>query len=90
MAVLPSAESATLWPKWAAPTEFDAVSFGPCWIQSAGGAALVRAKIQIAPTLLLSASPPMMAVLPSAESATAPPCIGRPGCAGANDLCARL
>src|ERR1700704_4608007 len=77
MAVLPSAESATEAPCRALPTAPEPTSLGPCCIQTPP----LLVQIHAAPTALrqqgapevLSALPPMMAVAPSAESATDAP-----------------
>src|ERR1017187_10150386 len=74
MAVLPSPHRATEKPCSAA--QHDAfpkpvpINGLPCWFQTP----LVRVKIQTAPSL----GPPMIAVFPSPESATALPCSGSP------------
>src|SRR6266496_4067930 len=62
MAVLPSAESATAMPWRPFPTAPMPTSFLPCWLQ-----ALPLRVNTHAPS---TSHPPMMAVLPSAESAT--------------------
>src|SRR5262245_28414969 len=67
-AVLPSEESATSWPKRAAPLSPLPVSFGPCCVQVEPE----RVKTHAAPMPPLSPPPPTSAVLPSAESATPP------------------
>ena len=74
MAVLPSADSATEAPCLASPTAPLPTSLLPCWVQTP----LLRVKTHAAPMILLSASPPAMAVLPSAESATDQPCSASP------------
>src|ERR1700726_1362402 len=68
-AVFPSPESATLTPKAAAPTAPLPVSFAPCWVQVDPE----RVNTHAAPTKLLSFSPPIRAVLPSADNATLTP-----------------
>src|SRR3954452_14501362 len=68
-AVLPSADSATLWPNWPVPVSSLPVSFVPCWVQ----APPERVKAHAAPTKPLSVLPPMRAVLPSADRATLQP-----------------
>ena len=65
-AVVPSAESATVSPKWPGPDAPAAVSFGPCCVHTP----FARVNVQTAPTLPLSPGPPMSAVFPSADSAT--------------------
>src|SRR3954454_5496156 len=69
MAVLPSADRVTT-PCAAAPTEPLPTSLGPCSVHTP----FWRTKIQAAPMPLLSPVPPTTATLPSADSATAPPC----------------
>src|SRR5262249_36358695 len=71
MAVLPSAESATDMPWRSFPTAPVPTSFLPCWLQ-----ALPLRVNTHAPS---ASHPPMMAVLPSAESATDIPWPGRNG-----------
>src|SRR3981081_2088596 len=66
MAVLPSADSETELPCWAAPTAPAPTSLLPCWVQTPP----LRVNTHAAPVLLLSDHPPTMAVLPSADSAT--------------------
>jgi hypothetical protein len=77
-AVLPSGESATLEPTSPAPTSPEpsknSWSFAPCWVQVEPE----RVNTQAAPTLLLSAGPPISAVLPSEESATLEPTSAAP------------
>src|SRR5450759_5113421 len=70
MAVLPSAERDTERPRLAAPTAPEPTSLVPCWVQTP--ALLVQT--HAAPALPLSAYPPTMAVLPSAETDTEVPC----------------
>src|SRR6187551_2736331 len=74
MAVLPSAESATAPPCWA-PQHHVVVptSLLPCWVHTAP----LRVNTQ-APPALLSSVPPISAVLPSADNATAAPKNTRP------------
>src|SRR6516225_7357552 len=66
MAVLPSADNATDTPWRALPIASVPTSFLPCCVQTPP----VRVNTHAAPALPLSAQPPTMAVLPSAESAT--------------------
>src|SRR4029079_9330643 len=68
-AVLPSADKATDVPWRALPAAALPTNFLPCCVQTPP----VRVKIHAAPMLLLSAGPPTMAVLPSADNATAMP-----------------
>src|ERR1700686_967340 len=68
-AVLPSDERATLEPKRTSPTPPLPVSLGPCWLQVEPE----RVNTHAAPRSSLSVSPPMSAVLPSDERATALP-----------------
>src|SRR6266700_2437885 len=69
IAVLPSADNATDMPWRALPTASVPTSFLPCCVQTPP----LRVNTHAAPVLLLSDHPPTMAVLPSAESATAMP-----------------
>src|SRR5262249_27196638 len=73
MAVLPSPDSATDQPSWAAPVASLAVVL-------CGSVQLppLRVNIHAAPASLLSDGPPTIAVLPSAETATAKPCPALP------------
>ena len=82
IAVLPSADSATEKPCSATPTAPVPTSFGPCWVQTPP----LRVKTHAAPAFELSTGPPTMAVLPSADSATAEPCWAPPTRAGADQL----
>src|SRR5450759_773329 len=74
MAVLPSAERDTEAPCKALPTAPEPTSLGPCWVQTPP----LRVQTHAAPTLLLSAYPPTMAVLPSVERDTDQPCSAVP------------
>jgi len=74
MAVLPSSDSATEMPWAAFPTAPVPASLLRCWVQTP----LLRVKTHAAPLSTLSADPPTMAVLPSAESATETPCLAFP------------
>src|SRR4029079_8139210 len=69
-AVLPSADSETEAPCRAAPIAPVPTSLLPCWVQVVPE----RVNTQAAPALTLSPTPPISAVLPSADSATALPC----------------
>src|SRR5450759_2837965 len=69
MAVLPSAERDTEMPCSAIPTAPEPTSLVPSWVQTP--ALLVQT--HAAPAAPLSYSPPMMAVLPSAERDTEKP-----------------
>src|SRR5207244_7606625 len=69
MAVLPSKESDTERPCRATPTAPVPTRLVPCWVQTLP----LLVQIHAAPAKLLSACPPTMAVLPSAESATERP-----------------
>src|ERR1700680_3771531 len=69
-AVSPLADRDTEMPCCLTPTVSEATSLFPCCVQTSP--CLVQ--IQTAPTSLLSCGPPIMAVLPSAESATESPC----------------
>src|SRR6266571_368176 len=80
-AVLPSADRATEWPCCASPTAPVPTSFWPCCVH----VPLLRVKTHAAPvpvalvgSMMLSDGPPTMAVLPSADSATAVPCAAGP------------
>src|SRR5262245_31978347 len=77
MAVLPSAESATdiPWPgrNGGSPAPLP-TSLLPCCVQTPP----LRVNTHTAPVVLLSLGPPMMAVLPSADTATDAPCDHRP------------
>src|SRR6185437_5610860 len=66
MAVWASADSATDSPCCARPTLPVPTSFDPCWVHTPP----LRVNTQTAPWLSLSREPPVMAVLPSADSAT--------------------
>src|SRR5207245_1620517 len=68
-AVLPSADNATLEPNAPSPLSPPPVSFSPCCVQVSP----VRVNTHAAPARLWSASPPISAVLPSADSATLNP-----------------
>jgi hypothetical protein len=79
MAVLPSADSATEFPWSADPAASLPISLPRCRVQTLP----LRVNIHAAPTLtvtvlLLSAGPPTMAVLPSADSPTDQPCLAAP------------
>src|SRR5436853_544809 len=74
MTVLPSADSETARPCWEAPTDPLPTSLLPCWVQIPP----LRVKTHAAPTKPLSAYPPTMAVLPSADSETDLPCSAAP------------
>src|SRR6266581_3715381 len=74
MAVLPSPDSATEAPCPAAPPALEPTSLPPCCVHTPA----LRVKAHAAPALLLSAPPPTMAVLPSADSATEMPCSATP------------
>src|SRR6478609_3456023 len=65
-AVLASADSVTLNPKWPSPTSPLPVSFAPCCSQVEPE----RVKTHAAPTPALSLPPPISAVSPSADSPT--------------------
>jgi hypothetical protein len=69
MAVLPSPDSATEVPCRALPTAPVPTSLVPCWVQTPP----LRVKTHAAPARELSLSPPTIAVLPSADSATEVP-----------------
>src|SRR6185369_4368499 len=69
-AVSPSAARETELPTSASPTLPDAVSLPDCWSQIPA----FRVQPQTAPVLLVSVSPPMIAVSPVAERATDHPC----------------
>src|SRR5436190_1555929 len=56
------------------PTAPDPTSLGPCWVQTPA----LRVQTHTAPVLLLSASPPTSAVLPSADKDTDTPWFARP------------
>src|SRR6516164_3515596 len=75
MAVLPSEDSATDMPCPAFPTASVPTSLLPCWLQTS---ALLRVKTQAAPVLEWSSRPPMIAVLPSPDSATDHPWLANP------------
>ena len=64
--VLPSADNASEEPCRAFPTAPAPTSLLPCWVQTGP----LRVKIHAAPLEELSRGPLMMAVLPSADSAT--------------------
>src|SRR5262245_35537548 len=66
MAALPSAERDTKMPCPADPTASVPTSLDPCWVQTPP----LRVQTHTAPQSPLSASPPTMAVLPAADSAT--------------------
>src|SRR5262249_57177676 len=66
---LPSEESATLRPSWAAPLAPLPASLAPCWLHFS----LARVNAHTAPAPELSSGPPMTAVLPSEDSATPEP-----------------
>jgi hypothetical protein len=66
MAVLPSPDSATDQPWFAAPTAPVPTSLLPCWVQTPR----LRVKTHADPVFALSSGPPTMAVLPSADSET--------------------
>src|SRR5207302_908845 len=69
-AVLPSPEIATELPRLIRETEASLTpSRGPCWFQ----VPLARAKTHAAPAAPLSSEPAVMIVLPSPETARAPP-----------------
>ena len=68
-AVLPLAETATLVPNSPVPISPLPMSFSPCWVHFS----LARANTHTAPAPPLSVGPPITAVLPVAESATASP-----------------
>src|SRR5262245_35794142 len=70
MAVLPPEDSATEKPCSAPPTAPVPTSLLPCWVH----APPLRVNTHAAPALLLSASPPTMAVLPPLDSAPENPC----------------
>src|SRR5438876_43752 len=70
IAVSPSAERATAEPCSDVPTLFDPTNLVPCWVQIPP----LLVQTHAAPSKLLSACPPMMAVLPSAERAADWPC----------------
>ena len=74
MAVLPSSDRATEKPWPSAPTAPVPTNLLPCCVQTPP----LRVKTHAAPVILLSASPPTMAVLPSADSATDQPCSASP------------
>src|SRR5260370_146136 len=74
MAVSPSADNATDMPWRGLPSAPLPTSFLPCCVQTP----LLRVNTHAAPVLLLSDHPPTMAVLPSADSATALPWRGHP------------
>src|SRR5438105_3514338 len=69
MAVLPSAERATAKPCCPDPTPPEPASLLPCCVHTPA----LRVQTHAAPAELLSSGPPTMAVLPSAEMATALP-----------------
>src|SRR3974377_2240236 len=69
MAVLPSADSATEWPCLALPIASVPTSLLLSWFQTPP----LRVKTHAAPMYELSSTPPTMAVLPSADSATETP-----------------
>src|SRR5262249_52333244 len=73
-AVFPSADSATDHPWAAGPTSPVPTSLAPCWLHTPA----LRVYTHAAPTSLLSANPPTIAVFPSADSATASPCGAAP------------
>src|SRR5262245_7353036 len=77
MAALPSAETATdiPWPgrNGGSPAPLP-TSLLPCCVQTPP----LRVNTHTAPVVLLSLGPPMMAVLPSADTATDAPCDHRP------------
>src|SRR5262249_57819664 len=81
-AVLPSADSATEMPSLAAPPAPVPTNFEPCCVH----AEPLRTKIHAAPTAELSAEPPPMAVLPSADSATEAPWPAAPPAAVPTDF----
>src|SRR5438067_13925077 len=70
MAVFPPPESATELPCPACPTAPAPSSRGPCWVHTPP----LRVNTHAAPALVLSPKPPRIAVLPSPDSATEPPC----------------
>src|SRR5437773_425117 len=70
MAVLPSAEMATEAPCWLAGPESEPTSGPACCVQRPP----FFVQIHAAPALLLLLTPPTIAVLPSAETATLLPC----------------
>src|SRR4051812_15333885 len=72
MAVLPSAERATLDPKVGFPMRLLPNSLPPC-APCAAQVVPLRTRTHAAPTALLSRLPPTKAVLPSLESATLTP-----------------
>src|SRR5258708_22660523 len=74
MAVLPSAEMETGEPWYALPTAPEPTSLDPCGVHTRP----LLIQIHAAPALLLSPYPPTIAVLPSAERDTEPPCSAAP------------
>lgn len=74
-AVLPSPESATVYPNQAALVAPVPISFPPCWVQVVPE----RVKTQAAPLRNSLRGAPISAVLPSAERATLSP---NPACSG--------
>src|SRR5882724_6015393 len=66
IAVFPSAESATELPWDALPNAPLPISLSPCWVHTP----FARANIHAAPAPPLSCGPPIIAVFPSADSAT--------------------
>src|ERR1700740_3514900 len=68
-AVLPSDESATLWPNSPSPLSSPPVSFEPCWLQVAPE----RVNTHAAPMPLSSRKPPIRAVLPAEDTVTLNP-----------------
>src|ERR1017187_9962814 len=74
MAVLPSAERDTEEPCRAFPTAPEPTSLVPCWVQTPP----LLVQTHAAPAPPLSIYPPTMAVLPSAERDTDPPCAAGP------------
>src|SRR5216684_2499029 len=69
MAVFPSPERATVICLYEVPTGPEPTSLLPCWVQTPS----FLVHTQAAPAPPLSNSPPTIAVLPSAEMATASP-----------------